>query len=166
MVKGQDIVVLAALIGGEFSDAAYAALAKRAALSVSETHAAVKRLREASLVDDARKIRRRNAVEFLVHGLRYLFPPQMQAGETMGLPTAYAAPVAVGEFAVAGEIPVWRSDEGTARGRALTPIYPSVPIAAAHDRGLYDSLALIDMLRGGRARERAFAEGKLKELIG
>ena len=165
MVKGQDIVVLAALMGGGFSDAAYAVLAKRAALSVSETHAAVKRLREASLVDDSRRIRRHNALEFLVHGLRYLFPPQMQDGVATGIPAAYAAPVAADEFAVAGEIPVWRSEEGTARGRALTPVYPSVPIAAAHDRGIYDSLALIDMLRGGRTRERVFAEGKLKELI-
>ena len=165
MVKGQDIVVLAALMGGEFSDAAYAALAKRAALSVSETHAAVKRLREASLIDYARRIRRHNAVEFLVHGLRYLFPPQMQDGVAMGIPASYAAPIAADEFAVAGEIPVWRSDERMARGRALTPIYPSVPIAAAHDRGIYDRLALIDMLRGGRVRERMFAEGKLKELI-
>lgn len=165
MIKGQDIVVLAALMGGGSSDASYAALAERAKLSVSETHAAVRRLQGVSLVDDARRVRRRNALEFLVHGLRYLFPPELHGGLERGIPAAYAAPVAADEFAVSGDIPVWRSDEGAAFGHVLTPVYPSVPAAAVNDRELYDRLALIDMLRGGRARERAFAESRLKEIV-
>ena len=38
--------------------------------------------------------------------------------------------------------------------------------AAEADRGMYDRLALIDMLRGGRLRERKYAEDKLMEMLG
>ena len=82
-----------------------------------------------------------------------------------GMPTAYAAPVAEGAFAVAGMCPVWRSQAGDVYGQAFAPLYETVPDAAAKDRRLYDALAVIDMLRGGRLRERAFAEKKLMELI-
>ncbi len=165
MLKGQDMVVLAALMGGRSSGLAYAGLASRARLSVSEAHAAVQRLRDASLVSEGHCVKRRNAREFLLHGLKYLFPPKIEAGLFRGLPASYAAPVAEDEFSVSGEIPVWRSETGTAYGRALAPLYPTAPEAAAADRGMYDRLAVMDMLRGGRLRERAFAERKLEELM-
>ena len=68
-------------------------------------------------------------------------------------------------FAVAGEIPVWPCDGGNATGRPLEPIYPSAPRAAAADRRVYDNLAIFDMLRCGRLRERAFAAEKLREIL-
>ena len=46
-----------------------------------------------------------------------------------------------------------------------TPNGPTAPQAAEGNQGLYDRLALIDMLRGGRIRERQFAEQKLKEIL-
>jgi hypothetical protein len=82
------------------------------------------------------------------------------------MPTSYAAPVAVGEFASVGLVPVWNGSEGNIDGRAFEPIYPSASKAAANNRSLYDLLALMDMLRGGRIRERRFAELKLKEALG
>ena len=44
MIKGQDVVVLAALLENGAEELPYAELGKVARLSVSETHAAVKRL--------------------------------------------------------------------------------------------------------------------------
>ena len=43
----------------------------------------------------------------------------------------------------------------------MEPLYPIVPSAARRDAGLYDLLALVDALRIGRARERAFAEKEI-----
>lgn len=165
MIKGQDIVVLAALMSGGNHPRSYAPLAERAKLSVSETHAAVKRLQEAMLIDENRHLCKRNAIEFLTHAIRYVFPPVVANTSVKGMPTGYAAPVAAAEFAVSGDVSVWPCENGNVVGRAFEPVYSSVPSAAGADSELYDSLALIDMLRGGRLRERAFAEQKLKELI-
>ena len=117
------------------------------------------------MIGENRRLVKRNVVEFLVHGIRYAFPFRPVGALARGMPTAYAAPVAEGAFAVAGMCPVWRSQAGDVYGQAFTPLYETVPDAAAKDRRLYDTLAVIDMLRGGRLRERAFAEKKLMELV-
>ncbi|MBO7656092.1 MAG: hypothetical protein J6U40_14330 [Kiritimatiellae bacterium] len=165
MLKGQDIVVLSVIMDSRFSGVPYAELGCRACLSVSETHAAVRRLREAALIGSERRLLKRNVIEFLVHGLRYVFPFRQTGIMARGIPTAFAAPVAEGVFAVAGVCPVWRLADGDTIGLAVEPLYETVPNAAAKDQGVYDRLAVIDMLRGGRLRERQFAEGKIKEMI-
>ncbi len=67
-----------------------------------------------------------------------------------------------GVFVSDGEPPpVWPDVEGGIRGIGFSPLHKSVPRAAQHDSKLYDLLALVDMIRGGRARERAVA---IKEL--
>ena len=165
MIKGQDIVVLTAIMGSAVQ-LPYAELAEKAQLSVSETHAAVKRLQESSLVNGERKVIRRNAVEFLVHGLKYTFPMKSTGGYNVGMPTSYAAPIAEDEFASVGLVPVWTNSKGNVEGIGFDPIYPTAPKAAEADRGMYNRLALIDMLRGGRLRERKYAEEKLMEMLG
>ncbi len=167
MIKGQDIVVLAALMSGGDIPRSYAPLAKRTKLSVSETYAAVKRLQEARLIDEERHLQKRNTLEFLTHAVRYLFPPATSKTRPLvkGIPTGYAAPIAADEFAISGAIPVWPCVNGESEGRAFEPIYSSVPLAASEDPALYNTLATIDMLRGGRARERAFAEKILQEAV-
>lgn len=167
MLKGQDIVVLASLIGAR-AVVPYQEISERAQISLSEAHAAVKRLQLVALLNHERQVVRRNVEEFLLHGIRYLFPMRLVGGWGKGLPTAYAAPVAETEFAAVGRIPIWSETEepGTGvDGVAVEPIYSSVPRAARRNRVIYDRLALIDMLRGGRIRERRFAESKLKEML-
>ena len=75
------------------------------------------------------------------------------------------APVFADEFAVSGNVPVWRSSKGNVLGRSHEPIYPTIPDAAADDPELYDRIAVLDMLRGGRLRERRFAEQKIREYL-
>jgi hypothetical protein len=58
--------------------------------------------------------------------------------------------------------PVWPDPEGSTRGVAFEPLYPTVPQAARRDPALYELLALVDAVRDGRARERKIAE---KELV-
>jgi hypothetical protein len=57
-------------------------------MSASEFHAAVQRLGQAGLVDPKdRRIRQGAVREFLIHGLRYVFPVVM-GGLTRGIPTS------------------------------------------------------------------------------
>jgi hypothetical protein len=101
-------------------------------------------------------------VEFLVHGLKYVFPPH-RGGMTRGIATSYAA-APLNRFIARGEepIPVWPFAEGNERGVELEPLYRTVPFAALRDPALYELLAIADALREGRARERKIAEEQLR----
>jgi hypothetical protein len=54
--------------------------------------------------------------------------------------------------------PVWPDANGDVRGESFAPLYKSVPVAARKDPKLYELLALVDAIRGGRARERELAK--------
>jgi hypothetical protein len=164
-MKNQDIVVLAVLMKDGASRLSYQGLSHAAKISVSEAHASVKRLLECNLINSERNLKKRNVEEFLFHGLRYIFPMKSTGEMIYGMPTAYAAPVSADAFAVHGNVPVWKNSSGNVLGRACEPIYPSAPEAAANDPDIYNKLAIVDMLRGGRLRERKFAEEKIKELM-
>ena len=165
MIKGQDLVVLSVLMENGADKFAYAELGQLAHVSASEAHAAVQRLKESVLLNEGRRPIRRNVCEFFVHGLRYSFPIRPSGKRTKGIPTSYAAPVATDAFAATGLLPVWECPNGTVFGQAVEPVYHTAPEAARGNRGVYDRLALIDMLRGGRTRERLFAERKLEEIL-
>lgn len=133
-------------------------------LSPSEISESLNRSMIAGLIDQSKKkLFKKAFLEFLNHGLKYVFPQQPGA-LTKGIPTAHAAPVAADTFGT-GEMYVWPAASGIARGQAIEPLYPTVPEVATQDPELYDLLALADMLRVGRVRETKFASEKLKALF-
>jgi DNA-binding Lrp family transcriptional regulator len=165
VLKPQDVVVTLKLLEFEERRPPFAQIAEELAMSVSEVHAAVKRAQAAHLVHGPELGERPNCKaleEFLLHGLKYVFPAQHGA-MTRGVPTSYAAEP-LKRYIKAGDepVPVWPSSNGPIRGIAFAPLYRSVPKAATRDSYLYELLALVDALRDGRAREREIAE---KELI-
>src|ERR1019366_6453596 len=99
--------------------------------------------------------------EFLLRGLKYVFPPER--GElTRGVPTSYAAEPLRSIIAQGNEpIPVWPYEESKQRGISFEPLYRTAPIAALRDPSFYEYLALADALRDSRVRERRIAEKEL-----
>lgn len=164
--KPQDIVVALKLALGN-GDSSYAVLGQSLGMSASEVHAAVRRLIAARLVDpETNEVRREALRNFLVHGVPYTFPASPKE-ITRGMPTAWAAPAMSGQVSATDQIPpVWPDPEGQVQGAAVRPLYPSIPGAARRDPELYDLLALVDALRLGRARERAFAEKEIEQRLG
>lgn len=163
--KPQDVLVALKLCL-DAAKRSYADLGQALGMSASEVHAAVRRLGEARLVEPAtRQVRREALRNFLVHGVPYAFPAR--PGEvTRGMPTAWAAPVMGKKFGGEGQLrPVWPDPEGKVQGASVPALYASVPGVARRDRALYDLLALVDALRIGRARERAFAEKELNHRL-
>ncbi len=162
MLKPQDIVVLLKLVAAP-GDTTYTTLAQALGMSASEVHAAVRRAGIAGLlVTRTRQPNRRALLEFLVHGLTYVFPAE-RGGMTRGMPTAHAAPPLKGRILAGGDaVPVWPDPEGEVRGEEFRPLYKSVPMAARKDPVLYELLALVDAIRGGRARERSMAIEELQ----
>ncbi len=158
-MRGQDIVVALRLARPE-GPVAYAELAKELMMSPSEVHAAIRRLREAGLAGDKRTLLIAPLLEFLEHGLRFVFPARPGA-RSVGVPTAHSAPPLV--RLVASEEPlVWPHPSGPAQGAAVQPLYRTVPRIALADPLLHELLALVDALRLGRARERKLALGELR----
>lgn len=165
MLKPQDVLVALRLATAPTEDRTFPKLAAALNMSASEVHAAVKRAVASGLVDaSTRTVRKAALLEFLVHGLRYVFPPEWK-GVTRGVPTSYAAPPLRDRFSVGELPPVWPHAEGKSRGEALVPLYKSAPDAALRDPELYEWLALVDALRAGRARERKMAADELQRRL-
>ncbi len=164
-LKPQDVVIALklAVLGREAWT--YESLAKDLAMSPSEAHNGVKRLVASKLLTPDRTVIRASLKEFLVHGLRYAFPPTL-GRETRGIPTAHAAPPLLSEIEASKEDqPVWPYPEGTVRGQSFSPLYRSVPKIALKDAKLYALLALSDAIRGGRARESELAARMISERL-
>ena len=163
--KPQDILV-ALKLAMRGVESSYADLGKELGLSASEVHAAVRRLKDARLLDpETKRVRLEAFRNFLVHGVPYAFPASPKQ-LTRGMPTAWAAPALANRFSSTDQTPpVWPDPAGPVQGSAIKPLYPSVPDAARRDPELYGLLALVDALRIGRARERALAEKEIGERL-
>lgn len=165
-LKPQDVLVLLKLAVRRDPPLSYGALAAELGMSASEAHGAVQRSRLAGLAArDEVRVLREPLLDFLCHGLRYVLPLQRR-GIERGMPTAHAAPPLNERIVAGSELPpVWPDARGSVKGEAWEPLYRSAVIAAKKDPKLYECLALVDSLRGGRARERKLAESCLRELL-
>ena len=167
-LRPQDVVVLVKLLSYPARRPPMAQMGLELSISSSEIHAALKRLALSKLVSsdaDENRPLLQAVEEFLVHGVKYAFPARR--GEvTRGVPTSYAAPPLNGEIQPGSDLPpVWPFPEGPCRGVTLEPLYKTVPAAALRDPVFYETLALVDALREGRARERKLAEKKLIDRV-
>jgi hypothetical protein len=168
-LRPQDVLILAKLLTYEGDRPAISQMGAELSISASEIHGALKRLEQSHLIanDDTGGSRPvlQAVEEFLVHGVKYAFPPR-HGGVTRGVPTSHAAaPLNQMIVASADLPPVWPHPEGSVRGVSLEPLYRSAPAAALRDPALYELLALIDAMRDGRARERKLAEEELRTRI-
>lgn len=161
VLKPQDFYLLLALAACRDQGTTYPELAAFAGLSMSEVHGALKRTEAARLLifDEKRpRILLPAFKEFLFHGAKYAFPV-VRGSMVAGVPTAHAAAPLNAQIAPSADpMPVWPSIEGSVRGMALIPLYPSAPAAALRSPALYENLALFDALRAGNARERALSQ--------
>lgn len=154
---GQDVAILLKLAITSHPNIPVKQVAEDLCLPQSEVSKSLQRCQHAGLLyrsDMEKRVNKTALLEFLGHGLRYVFPPQVE-GLTRGLPTAVAAEPLKSEFLQSAEPPyVWAYSEGTARGLSLDPLYKNAPQAALRDDRLYRLLALCDALRIGRVREK------------
>jgi len=165
-LKPQDIVILLKLTTIADRPWSFSSLASDLGMSSSEVHGGIGRATAARLFDPHRKVPILNSLlELLVHGVKYIFPPE-KGQLTRGLPTSYAAPPLKGLLIQSDEPPpVWPTPDGTVRGYEFSPLYRSVPKAVDNDNALYELLALVDAIRDGRARERELAVSELTARI-
>lgn len=173
VLRPQDLLVLMrlSLVQTDEEAPSYAALAADLGLTASEVHAAAERAVAAQLATKDASGRARVRLDplrqFVEHGARYCFPVT-RGPITRGVPSGYAAPPLKDLIRASSSEPqpVWPDKDGTVRGEALYPLYPTVPQAARRVPALYELLALFDAVRGGSTRERVLGLKLLNERWG
>jgi hypothetical protein len=163
ILKPQDILILLKLVALEESEWTYSSLGVELAMSPSEVHSGLRRAVAARLMDEQRRKPIKKALEeFLIHGVKYVYPPS-RGGLTRGMVTSFAGPPLRSLIVSPGLAPpVWPDPEGEEQGYEFSPLYKSVPKAAAKDHKLYELLVLVDAIRDSGARERNIAVKEIK----
>lgn len=167
-MQGQDIALLLKLAIQDGPRLQSKDLAKSLSISPSEVSKALKRCGDAGLLHVAgpeKRVNRSGLMEFLSHGLKYVFPPA-RGSMVRGVLTAASAEPLKSHFLEDREPPaVWPYAEGKVRGISLAPLYKGAPKASLRDPKFYGVLALCDAIRSGRARERNLAVELLEKEI-
>lgn len=188
MMKSQDVVILLKLVSLEDDERGFSSELRQrgpggredpysvrgleAALGISKTEvsASLKRSIASGIAIKDRKSgrpkpNRRHLREFIVHGLKFVFPVRPGPMQR-GMPTAFAASALRESLHSAGSlISVWPYAHGKEMGQSVEPLFKTVPEAAEKDERLYAYLALIDAIRLGHQREANLAASMLKERL-
>ncbi len=163
-MRPQDVAVLLKIAA--LGDRSWLArdLAAALHLSSAEVSNSLKRSALAGLIDASkRRVASQALLDFLQHGLPYVFPAR-PGGVVRGVPTAHSAPPLRSRF-MSDEAYVWPSAKGEERGHEIPPLYPGAVAASLGDPELHALLALTDALRVGRVRERAEAAKELAKRL-
>ena len=133
-------------------------------ISSSEVTESLARSAFAGLYEPAQKrVMSRALFEFLQYGLKYVFPQQPGA-LVRGIPTAHSAKP-LSDSIQSDDPYVWPSADGSVRGQAIEPLYPTIVQAVDSDPLLYEMLALVDAIRVGKAREVSLAVEELRKRL-
>jgi len=160
-----DIVVLLKISLPCKKDWQFTDLSRELFISQSEISESLNRSSIARLISpDRRKVLKNSFLDFLIYGLKYVFPVR-PGSMVRGIPTAHSAKPLSSVIKSNTDIFVWECDEGTVRGQSIQPLYPNAVKAASEDLSLYKLLALADAIRVGSTREFSAAVKELKKRI-
>jgi hypothetical protein len=160
-MRPQDIVILLKMMTLQNKLWTFSEIANALQISEGEVSIAMERNRVAGLVNPSKNQVNKLALrDFLVYGLKYVFPPQV-GHSVRGIATAHSAPPISQLVAGDDEIYVWSYYKGTRKGNSIVPLYDKIPKIVGNEPELYEYLSIIDTLRIGKTREVEIA---IKEL--
>ncbi len=163
-MRPQDIVILLKIVVFRSAHWQNKQLAEQLCISASEVSESLNRSALAGLLsDDKRKVYTNALLEFVQHGLHYVFPAAPGA-MVNGIYTAHSHQFMKNHFK--SEINyVWRYEKSKVRGLMIEPLYDKAVEAVQKDEQLYKMLALTDIFRVGRVREIKFAAAEFKKML-
>lgn len=163
-MRPQDIVVLLKIVLWENKEWQFQDLAKALYISPAEVSESLYRSSLAGLVNHQRKkVYQIAFFEFLRYGMPYVFP-QSPGPMTKGIATAHSHHYFENNI-ISEEVYVWPDFQGNEYGQAIEPFYPNQIKAAKEDDKLYEALAMLDVIRVGRNREKKIATEYLQTLL-
>lgn len=161
-MRPQDIVILLKVIllrdkGWFLKD-----ISKQLHISGSEVSESLNRSYIGGLLgDDKRTVKKEELLEFLVYGLKYVFPA-IEGKIARGLATAYSSPILKDDFVVDNNY-IWPVKGFSTKGISIKPLYRTVPDASKEDPKLYELLSLVDAIRIGK-KEKIVVELLAKKI--
>jgi hypothetical protein len=163
-MRPHDIVILLKIAAKGASLWLMKDLAYELGISASEVSESLHRSMIAGLIaQDKKRLMKQSLLEFLEHGLCYVYP-QRPGGLVRGILTAHSASP-ISEL-IASEAPyVWPFTNGKVRGQSIDPLHPKVAEACLRDERFYELMALCDVLRLGKTREKHLAVAELKKRL-
>lgn len=164
-MRPQDIIVLLKIVSIHDRKWRNIDIANALQLSPSEVSEVLNRCKIAGLIDSKkRNVHTNSFKEFLIYGLKYVFPVEPGA-IVRGIPTAHSASPINEQISSGGDVYVWPYAKGTQRGQAIEPLYKTLPAISQVDKMFYELLAIVDTLRVGRAREIKIAIDELEKRL-
>jgi hypothetical protein len=164
-MRPQDIVILLKIVALKHNNWKNSDLAYSLQISPSEITEALNRCKIAGLIDaKKRNININSFKEFLIYGLKYVFPAGPGA-IVRGIPTAHSAYPVSEHISSGGDVYVWPYAKGNQRGQAIEPLYKTLPATVQEDKLFYELLAITDTIRVGRAREIKIAIEELEKRL-
>lgn len=163
-MRPQDVAILLKIVALGSQSWQLASLASALKISISEISESLNRSSIAGLIDyNKKKINHQNFMEFLEHGVKYVFPQQPGA-MLRGVPTAHSHPD-VKKIFISELHYVWPDSNGEVMGLMIEPFYKKQTEAIKEDKGYYKLLSLVDMIRVGKVREVKYAIKELSKEI-
>ncbi len=164
-MRPQDIVVLMKIIALSNDNWRNIDIANSIHLSPSEVSEALNRCKIAGLIDSKkRNVNINSFIEFLIYGLKYVFPVELGA-IVKGIPTAHSASPINEHISSGIDFIVWPYAKGNHRGQAIEPLYKTLPQIVQEDELFYELLTIVDTIRVGRVREIKIAIDELNKRL-
>ncbi|WP_375559826.1 hypothetical protein ACE193_19160 [Bernardetia sp. OM2101] len=152
-MRPQDIAILLKIISLEKNEEVNNKwrnidLATSLKISPAEISTSLNRSKIAKLIDSSkRQVAKNSLKEFLVYGLKYVFPVELGA-IVKGIPTAHSASPINNSIVSNGEKLVWAYFKGTVKGQTIKPLYKSLPKVVENDLLFYELMAITDYSTG------------------
>jgi len=164
-MRPQDVTVLLKIISIGNDNWRNIDIANALQISPSEVSEALNRCKIARLIDSKKRTVHLNSLkEFLIYGLKYVFP--VEPGSIVkGIPTAHSAYPINERIVSGGDVYVWQYAKGNQRGQAIEPLYKTLPATIQNDPLFYELLVIVDTIRVGRAREIKIAIEELEKRL-
>lgn len=162
MLKPVDLTVIAYLATGP-SEWTQTSVAHAMGISQSNVHRALRQLRQSQLLSAEDRPQVRPLRDLVVHAVRHVYPAEL-GPPLRGVPTAHSAPM-LSDMVQSSTVFVWPSDRGSSMGTSVSPLHDRVADIALGNPSFYKLMALIDVFRVGRLRERREAERRLDALL-
>ena len=163
-MRPQDIVIILKIAAKQNKNWFMKDLSHELGISASEVSESINRSIIAGLIfPDKKRLMKTAIIDFLQYGLPYVYP-QRPGALLRGVATAHSASP-LNKIIVSEEAYVWPYGKGNLRGQSIEPLHPNVPEACLKDENFYELMALCDVLRVGRAREKNMAIDELKNRL-
>lgn len=157
-MKPQEIFIALKLLAFGRKPWSYEEIAQSLYISPSNLHRSVRALAFSGLfIPEYKCLNNSSLEEFLLHGVKYVFPVKT-GGIVRGMLAAHSAPAFADSFKPnPQDTYVWPDANSENKGFSIEPLYKTAPAASLLDLKLYELLACADVLRIGRAREKNIA---------